>query len=173
MKEKRFLGSMLIIALASIFVLTSCVNKTKQDQTREEVKEEVVEIKQELDEERRDFNNYSYSQKKRFLQDANEELDDINEEIDEMKEELKKAGNNISAETRAAYEKGIADLETMRDDYKKNIDKVENSTEDNWEKTKKDVANTYDKAKENIKDAWEDVKRGVTEGVNKAKERLD
>ena len=90
-----------------------------------------------------------------------------------MKGELEKAGDNISAETKAAYEKGIADLEEMRDAFKKSVGKVENSTKDNWEKTKEDVANAYDKTKKGVKDVWEDLKRGVAEGVNKAKDRLD
>ena len=121
----------------------------------------------------RDFKNYTYDQREKFLTDANEELDEINEEIDEMKAQLKRAGDNISAETRAAYEKAIVELEVMRDAYKKNVEEVENSTKDNWEKTKEDVANTYDKTMNSIKDGWEDLKRGVTEGVNKTKDRLD
>lgn len=173
MKKRRFIVSMLTFVFASLFVLASCTNKTKQEEAKEDIREDVVEIRQEIEEEMRDFNNYTYSQKEKFLDDANEELEDINEEIDEMKADLDRAGNNISAETRAAYEKGIAELEIMRDSYKKNIDKVQDSTEDTWEETKREVSETYNKAKNSIKDTWEDIKRGVNEGVNKVKDRLD
>ncbi len=173
MKKRRFIGSMLTFAFASIFVLASCTNKTKQEQAREDLQEDVVEIRQDLNEEMRDFKNYTYAQREKFLRDANEELDEINEEIDEMKAELDRAGDNISVETKAAYNKSIAELEIMRDNFKKNIDRVENSTEDKWEETKKDVANTYDNTMKSIKDGWDDLKRGVNEGVNKAKDRLD
>ena len=173
MKKRNLFGSMLVFAFASIFVFAACTNKTKQEKAKEDLQEDILEIRQEVEEDMRDFRNYTYAEKEKFLYDANEELKDINEEIDEMKAELDKAGSNISAETRAAYQKGIAELETLRDNYKKNVDKVQNSTEDTWEEVKRDVSNTYEKTKNSIKDAWEDLKRGVTEGVNKAKEKLD
>ena len=50
---------------------------------------------------------------------------------------------------------------------------MENSSEDNWEEMKEDVAKTYNKTMDNIKDGWEDLKRGVNDGVNKVKDRLD
>lgn len=173
MKKRKLFTSMFTFALASLFVFASCTNKTKQEEAKEDLKEDVVELKQDIEEEIRDFKNYTYADREKFLTDANEELDGINKDIAEMKAELDRTGDNISAESKAAYQKSIAELERLRDDYKKNIDKVQNSTEDKWEETKKDVANTYEKTKNSIKDGWNDLKRGMSEDMNKLKERLD
>ena len=173
MKKGKFFGSMLTIAFASIFVLASCTNKTKQEEAREDVKEDVIELKQDVKEDMRDFNNYTYVEKEKFVADANEELKGINAEIAELKAELDRAGDTFSVETKAAYNKSIVELEVLRDEYKKNIDKVQNSTEETWDKTKKDVGDTYNKAKKGVKKGWDDMKRGVNEGVNKVKDKLD
>ena len=133
MKKRKLFTSMLTFAFASLFVFASCTNKTKQEEAKEDLREDVVEIRQDLNEDMRDFKNYTYSEREKFVKDANEELEDINEDIQEMKAELDRAGDNISAETKAAYHKSIAELEQLRDDYKKNIDKVQNSTEDKWD----------------------------------------
>ena len=113
MKKRILITSMLTFAFASLFVLSSCTNQTKQEEAREDIREDVVEIRQDLNEEMRDFKNYSYAEREKFVADANEELDDINENIEEMKAELDRAGDNISAETRVAYQKGIVDLEQI------------------------------------------------------------
>ena len=63
MRKRRFIGSMLTFVIASTFVLVSCTNKTKQEEAREEINEEVVEIKQDIDEAIRDFKSYTYSQR--------------------------------------------------------------------------------------------------------------
>lgn len=173
MKKRKFFGSMLTFALASVFVLSSCTNKTKQEETREDINEEVIELKQDAQENMHDFKNYSYTQKEKFVKDANEELDKMNREIDKLKAELDSAGDQISAETRASYEKGIADMEKVRDDFKKNVEKAQNSTEDTWEQTKKDVGDTYDKTKNSIKEGWNEAKHSVNKGIDKVKDKLD
>ena len=173
MKNRKFMTSMLTVVFASLFLLASCTNKTKQEEAREELHENMIELRQDIDEDMRDFSNYKYDEREKFVVDANDELDRINQDIAELKAELNRAGDNISAETKAAYEKSIAELEKMRDDYKYNINKVQNSTEATWEQTRKDVGETYDKTKISIKKGWDDLKRGVNEGINKTKEKLD
>ena len=173
MKKRKFIPLMLTFTFASMFVLASCTNKTNQEEAREDIREDLIELKQEVNEDVKDFNNYTYAEKDKFVVDANSELDNINVEIADLKAELDKAGDNFSAETKAAYKKSIAELEQLRDDFKKKIDKVQNSTESTWEQTKKDVGETYGKTKNSIKKGWDDVKRNVNEGVNKVKEKLD
>ena len=173
MKRKKIFTSMLTFALASLFVFASCTNKTKQEEVKEDINDDMIELKQDIKEDMRDFNNYTYAEKDKFVTDANDELANINDDIAEMKAELDRAGDNISAKSKAEYQKSIAELERLRDEYKNNIDKVQKSTESTWDQTKKDVGATYDKTKSNIKKGWDDVKRGVNEGVNKTKEKLD
>lgn len=171
MKKRKFFTSMITFAVASVFVLASCTNpnKTKQDEVVLENNETVVVIDHDYDDTRRDFSKYTYSERDIFVTDANEELDNINRDIDRLKAELKNAGDNISAETRANYEKNIAELEKTRDEYKVELNKANNSTEATWEKTRQDIGHAYDKTRDGIKKGWDEVKRGVNEGVDKMK----
>lgn len=173
MKKRKFTGSMLTLAFASLLVLASCTNKTKQEEVREDLHEDMIELRQDANENMRDFSNYTYVEREKFVVDANNELDHINSEIAELQSELNRAGDKFSAETKAAYHQSIAELEKLRDNFKKNIDKVQNSREDDWDQTKKDVSDTYEKTRKDVKKGWEDMKRGVNEGINKTKEKLD
>ena len=171
MKKRKLLG--LVLTFASVFILASCANKTKQEEVREDINDDVVEFREEAHEEMHDFNNYTYTQKDKFVKDANEKLDDLNREIDRLKTELKNAGDNISAESRASYEKSIATLEKNRNDFKIQVAKAQDSSEDGWEKVKSDVANSYKKATDGIKQAWDEVRNFVGDGVDKIKDKLD
>ena len=42
MRKRKFLGTMLTFAFASLFVFASCTNKTNQEEAREDINEEVV-----------------------------------------------------------------------------------------------------------------------------------
>jgi hypothetical protein len=172
MKKRKFFTSMITFAVASVFVFASCTNpnKTKQDESNLETNKIAVEIKKDT---LRDFSKYTYTERDKFVKDANEELDKINRDIDKLKAELENAGDNISAETRATYEKNIAELEKARDDFKTELDKVQDSSEDAWEKTRQDVGHAYNKTRDGIKKGWEEVKNFVGDGVDKVKEKMD
>ena len=173
MKKTKFFGSMLTLAFSALFVFASCTNKTKEEQAKEDLNGDLIEVREGINEDIRDFNNYTYEDRDKLVKDTNDELQDMNEDIADLKAELVEKGDVLTAETRAAYERNIAELEVLRDNYRDNIARVQNSTEANWEETKTDVNNTFEKAKKSVKQGWEDVKRGVNEGVNKTKEKLD
>ena len=88
MKKRKLVG--LVLTFASIFVLASCTNKTKQEEVKKDINEDIIELKEEAHEEMYDFNNYTYAQKDKFVKDANKKLDDLNLEIEKLKTELKK-----------------------------------------------------------------------------------
>ena len=48
MKKRILITSMLTFAFASLFVLSSCTNQTKQEEAREDIREDVVEIRQDM-----------------------------------------------------------------------------------------------------------------------------
>lgn len=172
MKKKKFFTLMITLAVASVFVFASCTNpsKTEQDETNLGTNEIAVEIKKDT---LKDFSKYTYTERDKFVIDANEELDKINRDIDKLKAELENAGDSISAEAKAGYEKNIAELEEARDDYKNQLDKVQDSSEDAWEKTRQDVGHAYDKTKDGIKKGWKEVRDFVGDGVDKVKDKMD
>lgn len=171
-KRIRF-TTMLTFVVVSLFVFASCTNRTKEEGKKEDFSEDVMEVKEEIEEEIKDFKEYTFAERDKFVKSAREELKEINKKIDELKAELAKAGDNVSAVSKAAYQKSIEELEQLRDDYKESIEKLQNSTEKTWEKAKKDVSDRYEKTIDNIGRRWESLVRGINEGVHKVKEELD
>ena len=55
MNKRKLFTLVLTFAFASLFVLTSCTNQTKQEEAKEELREDMIELKQDIDEEMRDF----------------------------------------------------------------------------------------------------------------------
>lgn len=167
MEKKNFFGNVITVVLLSLFVFAACNNPRNQRNDEQLRQDSINQFPPTVtNDEPRDFNQYSYSERDQFTIDANRRVDDLNREIDDLKSELDNVGDTISANTRTAYQRSITELERLRDDLKTNVDKAQNSTEDTWEKTKTDVANAYNKAKENIEKGWNDFKRGVNKQVN-------
>lgn len=162
---KKILG---VIAVMAVIGLLSCNNNNKQ---REEPKDGVrIEIP--TPDGPQDFTVYTYEQKDEAVRKANDELDKLNKRIDELKADAKDKSAELSDEAKADYEKAIADLEKTRDAYKDDVDKLQNSTEENWEQVRKDIGSTYDKVKEKVERGWENLKEGVNQTVEEAEKSI-
>ncbi|WP_439185437.1 hypothetical protein [Carboxylicivirga taeanensis] len=86
--------------------------------------------------------------KETFKENAKKSIDDIFDKIDEL--EAKKA--NTTAETKAAYNKKIAELKSKKDDLKIKYDELLNTTGANWDEAKKSFSESADLFKKGIQE---------------------
>lgn len=168
-KNFRKIGFVALVLAAASFTFVSCNKKAEKEQVEESdsivVVEEIPTTK--------DYGVFTYEQKDEVITDAKAELDAINKKIDELKAEVADKQKELSAETKAAYENAIKDLEKTRDDYKAKVDALEKSTADTWEAAKTDIANTYNAAAQSVENTYNNAKSAVTDAVQDTKDALN
>ncbi|WP_298646783.1 hypothetical protein [uncultured Proteiniphilum sp.] len=164
-------GTLLVITLTAILTLASCNNQQRKEQT--EGRTEVVKIETATPgDSTKNFTVYTYEQKDEAVREANSELDKLNRQIDELKADANARSAELSAEVKADYQKAITDLEKTRDDYKAEIEKLQNSTQENWEQTKRDISSKYENAKRGVERGWKNFKEDVNRSVEEVEKSL-
>lgn len=86
---------------------------------------------------------------------VNEEMTELDREMEEL--EAKSA--NASAEMKAEYEEQIAELEQERQEWATQWEQFENTTEENWQEMKSDLAASLSNFGYHMRNAGKDIER--------------
>lgn len=78
--------------------------------------------------------------KTEFKLKANKNIDEIFEKV----ENLNQKKNNLSSSLKEQYDLKIEALNKMKKELKKKYDAVQNSSDSNWEKAKKEFSESFD-----------------------------
>ncbi len=64
-------------------------------------------------------------------------------------------------------------MEKERDEFKVEVDKIRDSTEENWEQLKKDVNRMYNKVAASVEKGWKNFKEGVKDAVEDVEKKFN
>lgn len=159
---------LMAVAAIAIFAFGACNNPKTTTEPQEQVAVEV-----ETPEGDKTVKVYTFEEKQSAVDNANDQLNKLNAEIDRMKADVEARASELSDEAKAEYNQAIANMEQARDNYKVEVDKLQNATAENWEQFQQDAANAYGNAAAGIEKGWNNVKEGVADAAESMKEGVN
>ncbi len=148
---------MLIAAVLVISSITGCGwfgDKSKAEKSLDKLQTELDEAKEKQAKVRSD---YTYSQKKQFVNEMKKELSDIQAEMDKLSEKVAKS--NSSAKQNA--QKKIDSLREELELAKTKIEEAQDATESGWD----DVKKRFAKANDNLKKSFDNTRQWLSDKI--------
>lgn len=129
--------------LCSIFLTTSFIHAASQDEVMKEMQEAASAI-----------GEYSVDQKDKAIVEAKELMDKLDKNMEETESSMKEKWNSLEDSAKQNYELSKKEMEKQRQELADWIDKMQDSSADAWEETKKGFAGAHD----SLSSSWQRVK---------------
>ena len=94
--------------------------------------------------------NYAYDKREVFIDDASADLTELDQKINELSEKVTATGTTV----KAAAQPKIEDLRKLRIALGKKLEKLKDSTEDNWNDLKADYQKADSQMKVSLQQSW-------------------
>jgi hypothetical protein len=136
-----------IMAIFISIIAYSCNNSTKQNNNKSELAQEVLDVKEEV-------NEILNLEKTELKNKVDSVVTDFNKQLYEYEDKMQKGTKKINSEA----EEILAELKTKRDNLTVRVGEIQKQTDKNWKEFKEELQHDSEQFASSVKDFFKDNK---------------